>query len=110
MQAPLQPPQIHPVGECCVVLEAVRLVADEQVAGAGALEALSVQAERLIRYDEHLEGEVQGVSPAVPPRSSTLRRLSPRLPSQSGPHVLPIPWALLPGWCWPGAETGGRQR
>ena len=38
-----------------VVLEAVRLVADEQVAGGLAAKLLGVQPERLVRHDQHLQ-------------------------------------------------------
>jgi len=37
-----------------VVLQAVRLVADEQVAGALAAELLRVQPERLVGHNQHL--------------------------------------------------------
>lgn len=48
----------RPVGERLVVLEAVGLVADEQVARAGLGEQRGVDAERLVAQDQDLCGAV----------------------------------------------------
>ena len=44
------------VGERLVVLQAVGLIADEQVAGALAAELLCMESERLVGHDQHLCG------------------------------------------------------